>query len=433
MRLVVIGGGAAGMMFSVQYKKQNPNDEVIVLEKTQYVSWAGCPTPYYIADELDFSHVVLNEPETFINKGIDVRINNLVTEINMDSKYLIVNNEKLTYDKLILAVGARVRTELVKGYSNQENVFTLSHAKDAVKIKEYINKNKPKKAVVIGLGFIGIEMVEALQIKGMEVKVVEFQDEIFKVLPENIRQNIKEKLESKNIDIKLNSSVVDIQKDHVITNTGEKIDADLILISTGITPNVSFLNEQIKLKDGKIEVDNHFKTSRDNVYAIGDCVYNKYYGTNEDIYAPFGDVANKHGMLLARHLSDKKMKWSGVYRSFSSAFYDLKFAGVGLNLEEAIKKGYDADILTLRAQTENSGFASYRPVNMSIIYDKKEKIVLGAFASGYEAVAQFIDQISVVIYLKTPIEEFINMDFAYSPKNSTVWTPLLVLYRKVIK
>lgn len=439
MRIIVIGGGASGMMFSVQYKKQNPNDEVIVFEKTQYVSWAGCPTPYYIADELSFSHVVLNSKETFIEKGIDVRINSTVTKVDTKEKYVIVNNEKITYDKLVLAVGARTRTEFVKDYKeNLENIFKLDHAVDAVKIKEYIEKNNPKKGLIIGLGFIGIEMSETFLIKNIDTTVVEFNDKLLPVFNDGIREDINKKLDEKKVKILLNTTVKDLVIENnkvkkAILSNGNEIETDIVLVSTGINPNISFLDNQIETKEGKIVVDNFFKTNLDDVYAVGDAVYNKFIGSNNDIYAPFGDVANKHGMLLARHLSNKPTKWQGVLRSFSSSFFDLKFAGTGLTLEEALKLGYNAKSLDLRAQTENSGFASYKPIKMLIIYDEDRKVVLGAFACGYEAVAQFIDQIAIVIYLQTPIEEFIYMDFAYSPKNSTVWTPLLVLYRKVIK
>ena len=172
MKIAVIGGGAAGMMFSTQYKKANPNDEVFVFEKSQYVAWAGCPTPYYIADELSFNDVVLGTPEDFIKRGVNVKTLHKVTDIDFKNKTLNIEgndiNGTFEYDKLVIAVGAKSFVPNINGYSeNLENVFTLSHAEHAIKIKEYINNNKDKlkKAVVVGAGFIGLETAEAFNIK----------------------------------------------------------------------------------------------------------------------------------------------------------------------------------------------------------------------------------------------------------------------------
>ena len=214
MKIAVIGGGAAGMMFSTQYKKANPNDEVFVFEKSQYVAWAGCPTPYYIADELSFNDVVLGTPEDFIKRGVNVKILHKVTDIDFKNKTLNIEGNDINgifeYDKLIIAVGAKSFVPNIKGYSeNLENVFTLSHAEHAIKIKEYINNNKDKlkKAVVVGAGFIGLETAEAFNIKNLEVTVVEKADRIFPTISENLKSEIYESFEKHGITLKLNSGV----------------------------------------------------------------------------------------------------------------------------------------------------------------------------------------------------------------------------------
>ena len=162
-------------------------------------------------------------------------------------------------------------------------------------------------------------------------------------------------------------------------------------------------------------------------------MYNKYKGENMYIYSPFGDVANKHGIILARNLSKLETSWNGTMGSYASSYFDVKFAGTGLSLEKAIELGYDAQAIEMVAQTKNSGFKDFKPIKIQVVYDKTKKIVLGGVGVGFDSVAQFIDQISIVAYNKMPIEEFINIDFCYSPTNSSVWNPLLVIYRKVIK
>ena len=223
MKIAVIGGGAAGMMFSTQYKKANPNDEVFVFEKSQYVAWAGCPTPYYIADELSFNDVVLGTPEDFIKRGVNVKTLHKVTDIDFKNKTLNIEGNEINgifeYDKLVIAVGAKSFVPNIKGYSeNLENVFTLSHAEHAVKIKEYINENKDKikKAVVVGAGFIGLETAEAFNRKGMEVTIVEKSDKIFPTVSESLKSGIYESIEKHGIALKLNSGVNEIVSENNI-------------------------------------------------------------------------------------------------------------------------------------------------------------------------------------------------------------------------
>ncbi|WP_064580183.1 FAD-dependent oxidoreductase [Streptobacillus moniliformis] len=428
MRIVVIGGGAAGMMFSTQYKKMNPNDEIILFEKTPYVSWAGCPSPYYIANELPLKKVIGSPSDSFINKGIDVRINTKVSEINFDEKHVIVNNEKVTYDKLVLAIGAKSTLDIKK-----DRYFSISHATDAIEIKNFIENKKPKKALILGLGFIGLEMVEALLLNNINVTVVEKANDVFNILPLEYRNILKEKIKNKNVELILGNGVKEFNEENVILENNEKIDFDMLIISTGITTKTEILGDKIELLNNKIIVDNNFKTNIEDVYAIGDAILNKNIITNEYTYAPFGDVANKHGMMLAKLLSSKKSEFIGVTNTYATSFFDLKIAGTGLTEDVAISKGYNVGKVNMEVLTKNSGFKDSVPGSAEIIYDKDTNTVLGATMIGNEAVAQFIDQIAIVIRFRIKIDDLISVDFAYSPTNASVWNPLLVLYRKVIK
>lgn len=445
MKIIVIGGGAAGMMFSTQYKKANPEDEVILFEKSPYVAWAGCPTPYFIADELKKSDVLHGTPEDFINRGINVKIHHEVTEINFENKTVTVKGDDINgiifYDKLVIAVGAKSFVPNITGYSNNlENVFTLSHAEHAFKIKDFLTENKSrlKNAIVVGAGFIGLEMAESFRKNGLNVTLIEKANQIFPNVSENLKKRIYKEVENNDVILKLNSEVMEIISDNnlaksVKLNTGELLDFDIALFSIGITPNIDFLPQELKTDSGKIIVNDKFETNIKDVYAIGDCIFNKYYKTGRNLYTPFGDVANKHGIFLAKHLSGKNVSWKGVIRSFATSFYDVKLAQTGLSLEEALELGYNADVVSMKAMYKNSGFEDSVPASAEIIYDKDKKTVLGGAMVGKEAVAQFVDQMAIVIALETPIEKFIEIDFAYSPTNASVWNPLLVTYRKVIK
>lgn len=445
VKIAVIGGGAAGMMFSTQYKKANPNDDVYLFEKSPYVAWAGCPTPYFIADELTVKDVVLGSAEDFIKRGVNVKINHEVKYVDFTNKTLNVEGNEIngifSYDKLVIAVGGKSFIPNIQGYSKDiKNIFTLSHAQDAFKIKDYLteNKNTLKNALIIGAGFIGLEMAEAFKKYGLNVTIVEKANEIFPIVSENIKKDIISEINNQNINLKLNSGVMEIISEDnkgkaVKLDNGEEISFDIALFSIGITPNIDFISDKLETAQGKIVVNEKFETNLPNVYAIGDAVYNKFYKSDRNLYAPFGDVANKHGMLLAKHLSGKDINWKGLLRSFATSFYDIKLAQTGLTLQEALDLGYNAEKVEMKALYKNSGFEDSIPGKTEIIYDKDRKVVLGGAMSGYQGVAQFVDQMAIVITLETPIEKFIEIDFAYSPTNSSVWNPLLVLYRKVVK
>ncbi len=445
MKIVVIGGGAAGMMFSTQYKKANSNDEVFLFEKSSYVAWAGCPTPYFIADELKKSDVLHGTPEDFIKRGVNVKIHHKVTGIDFQNKTLNVEGEEINgifgYDKLVIAVGAKSFIPNISGYSKDlTNVFTLSHAEEAFKIKDYLteNKDKLKKAVVVGAGFIGLETAEAFNKKGLNVTIIEKSGEILPSFSEKLKAGVYKEIENRGISLKLNAGVTEIVSQNgkasaVKLDNGEIIDFDIALFSIGITPNIDFIPKNLKTDQGKIVVNDKFETNLPDVYAIGDCVFNKFYKTDRNLYAPFGDVANKHGMMLAKYLSGKNISWKGLLRSFATSFYDIKLAQTGLTLKEALDLGYNADIVEMHAMYKNSGFEDSIPGKVEVVYDKDKKVLLGGSMVGAQAVAQFIDQIAIVTTLETPIEKFIEIDFAYSPTNASVWNPLLVVYRKVIK
>ena len=445
MKIVVIGGGAAGMMFSTQYKKANPDDEVFLFEKSSYVAWAGCPTPYFIADELKKSDVLHGTPEDFIKRGVNVKIHHKVTGIDFQNKTLNVEGEEINgifgYDKLVIAVGAKSFIPNISGYSKDlTNVFTLSHAEEAFKIKDYLteNKDKLKKAVVVGAGFIGLETAEAFNKKGLNVTIIEKSGEILPSFSEKLKAGVYKEIENRGISLKLNAGVTEIvsqdgKASAVKLDNGEIIDFDIALFSIGITPNIDFIPKNLKTDQGKIVVNDKFETNLPDVYAIGDCIFNKFYKTDRNLYAPFGDVANKHGMMLAKYLSGKNISWKGLLRSFATSFYDIKLAQTGLTLKEALDLGYNADVVEMHAMYKNSGFEDSIPGKVEVVYDKDKKVLLGGSMAGAQAVAQFIDQIAIVTTLETPIEKFIEIDFAYSPTNASVWNPLLVVYRKVIK
>lgn len=444
-KIIIIGGGAGGMTTASQLNKLMPDSEIKVFEKGPYVSWAGCPTPYFISGELEFKSVVHYSPDFFKERGIEIYENHLVEVIDFENKTIEVKGDKIKgiveYDQLVLSLGGKPIIPEFKGYNpDLEGLFRLSHVKDAESIKAYLDKNSPKKAVVIGGGFIGLEMAEAFATNGLEVELVEIQKNIFGKFPDFIGESILNKASEKNIKINLGNGLKEILSENgkvtgIILNDGTEVEADIILMSIGIKPNLDLLYKSgFHFDEGnRIYVDEYMKTYMEDVYAVGDMIYNKNKLTGKMVYAPYGDVADKHGIVAARHISNSNsaLKWKGVSGSFATSFFDVKIAGSGMTLAEGLEAGYEAKSVQVRAMPKIGGFGE-KGVKIEVVYDNKSMVVLGAFGVGKEAVAQFIDQFSIVITMKTPIKDFFNIDFPYSPTNASVWNPLTAVYRKVI-
>ena len=443
--IIIIGGGAGGMTLAAQLIKTMPQNRIMLFDKGPYVSWAGCPTPYYIAGQLSFKSVVHFSPDFFREKGIEIYENHLVHKINFKEKTIEVLGDKIEdtipYDELILSIGGTPIIPNFTGYSPDiEGLFRLNHATDAKTIKEYIEEKSPKKAIVIGGGFIGIEMAEAFYENNIDVELIELQNRLMPKLPEDISLEILNRLQEKTIKVKLNSELVEIISEDkkiksIRLSDGEIIETDLLLLSIGIKPNISLLSESnFEFEaNNRVYVNEYLETYIPNVYALGDLIFNKHKLTNAMVYAPYGDVADKQAIVLSKVLNgDKSLKWKGVSGSFATSIFDLKIAGTGLNLEEAKELYLNIKTTNLRAMPRISGFGE-KGVKIDVIYDDDKKIILGAFATGKEAVAQFIDSFSIAITHKIPIDELFNIDFPYSPTNSSVWNPLVALYRKVYK
>jgi len=444
-RIVIVGGGAGGMTTATQVKKRMPDAEVVVFEKTQYVSWAGCPTPYYIANELPQKSVLHQTAEYFTNeRGISTYINHSVERIDFEKNEIIVSGDEINgnykYDELVLSVGNNSFIPPVKGYSEEvEGVFKLSHVTDAFKIKKYIDEKKPAKGVIIGGGFIGVEMAETFQKRGIKTDLVEMESEILPKFDFNLKKSIIKKAKEKEINFNLGKYVVEIKKENnkvksIVLNTGEEIETNIILMSVGVRPNLEILNNSnYELKDNILRVNDYLQMNYKNVYAIGDMIFTKNKLTGEEVYAPFGDVADKQAIIVAKNIAGQKRKYKGVMGTFASSFYDIKIAKTGFSINEAKKAGFEAKSITVSGITKALSFKEKGGGKMEIVYDVKLKKILGAAMVGNEAIAQFIDQVAIVISNDLSLEDIFDVDYAYSPTNSSVWNPLLTAYRKLIE
>ncbi len=442
-KVIVVGGGAGGMTSATQIKRKDPSKKVMVFDKGNYVSWAGCPTPYYIAGKLPEKSVIHYTPEYFReNRKIDVFIRHEVKEILFKEKRVYVEGDNLNgwidYDYLVLAPGGKPFIPPMNGIE-KEGVFKLSHVEDAFSIKEYLNKENPKNAVIVGGGAIGLEMAEAFSDLGIKVTIIERLPVILPFLKDKQRDYILDTLKSHGVKLLTDDTVLDILGDEKVkgvrTEKGENIDADILLVSIGVRPNTEFLKSSgFELSErGAIDVDEHMMTYIENVYAAGDSVLVKHMLTGKKVLAPLGDVADKEGLVVGANIAGFDMIFPGIVGTAITKVFEWEVARTGLTLDEAKKAGYEnAKEVIVKGYHKNPGFG-VRGTTFNVVFDDKEGLFLGAFAVGESCVAQFIDTFATFISLKIPIDKAFSVDYAYCPATSTVWNPLLAAYRKITK
>ena len=445
-RIVVIGGGAAGMTFSSQVNKLMGKEiEHYVIERSPYVAWAGCPTPYYLSGRLPESALIHGSVEDFKKRGINILTNTEATDIDVKSKIVKIKKEnittELTYDILVLATGAKPILGPFAEFLKYDGVFKLTHVVDAYKIKAYLDEFKPKKAGIIGAGFIGMEIAENFKELGIEVDVFEKQDKIFPFLTESVRSDLQKLLESNGINIHLSTEIKDIKIENnriksVVDDKDNVYDIDILIIAMGVSANSDLAKKigvEIGYKDGII-VDHKFRTNIDSIYAIGDAILVRHLLTKKLIHAPFGDVADKQGLILSKIIKGEDISYRGVIGTAGTAFFGTQVVTTGLNLDGAKREGYEnIERVVVKGFTRNSKFEGTTPIKFEVIYDRDSDTIIGVSAIGKEAVAQFVDQFAILIINRIPVSEFIHLDFAYAPTISTVWTPILAVYRKIKK
>lgn len=318
MKIVIIGGVAGGMSAATRLRRLNEQAEIIVLEKGPYVSFANCGLPYYVAGEIENrSDLLVQTPEQLKARfRLDVRPNSEAIKIDTEGKEIVVASESdtytLVYDKLILSPGAKPFIPPIKGLEMAKNSFTLRNVPDVDEVMTYIESHNPKKAVIIGAGFIGLEMAESLVNRGIHVTIVEKAPHVLPTIDEEMAAFITKELSKNQINVITGTSVIGIENDgrSVIIENGAKIETDFILLSVGVQPESRLAVDsgiQTGLRGG-IVVDDNYQTSAKDVYAVGDAILVKQYSTQKDTLISLASPANRQGRQVADILSGLKEK-----------------------------------------------------------------------------------------------------------------------------
>ncbi len=433
MKVVVIGGGAAGMSAASRIKALQPSWDVKVFEETSFVSHAPCGIPYFIEGIIEStSKLMYYSPQFFREKrGIDVHINAKV--VGAGEGYVVVEENgketKYEWDKLVIATGALPKVPPIDGVE-LEGVFTVRHPAEADKLK--LASQKAENIVIIGAGYVGVEMAEAFAAQKKNVTVIEFLDKPLPNLDNEITDIVKKEMENK-VTLKLSEKVQAIEgKDKVekvVTDKGE-YKADLVLIATGVKPNTK-IAEQVGCKIGEtgaIWTDSRMQTSVENVYAAGDCAETVHMVSGKRVWIPLAPPGNKMGYVAGANAAGANIEFPGVLGTQFTKFFDLEIAATGLTEKAAVKEGYDVKTAFIHAKTRVHYYPGGKDLWLKVVADKKTNRILGAQAVGSEAVMR-INIFAAMIQGGFTTRDVFFADLGYAPPFTPIWDPVVVSAR----
>jgi len=448
-RFVVIGGVAAGMSAAGAVKRGEPATDVIVLEKGDFISYGACSLPYYISGVLDdYGQLIAVTPEQAKEeRGINVWLRHEAMAIYPAKHTVSVLDRSsgvektIPYDALMIATGGIPISPPIPGIDlpNVFQVRTLSHG---IKIKQYIAKHAPQKAVIVGGGYIGLEMAEACQRLGMEVTILEKFGNVMGTMGTEITSIIEQELQDQGIQLTKNVDIdsfeaVDGTCKYVMAN-GERyrFETDLVIIAIGVRPRVDLARGAgIETGEtGAIAVDETLRTNIEDIYAGGDCVEVPHLVSGVNAYIPLGTTANKHGRIAGRNIVNPGCcQFSGVVGTAVTKVCNLQVARTGLTLMEARRFGFEAVTATITANSRASAYPGVEKITVTLVVDKSTKRVLGAEMAGKDGVAKRIDVIASALQNHMTVEALSQLDLSYAPPFAPVWDPILVAANVALK
>lgn len=427
-KIVIVGGVAAGATAAAKARRISANAEITLLEGGPDISFANCGLPYYIGGDIKSrSKLILQSPESFNEQyNVDVHINTVVDKVDSSNK--IVNTidaktgEKKTfeYTKLILAQGGRPIKPNLPG-ANQNHVFTLWTLEDMDKIDNFIKNQEPQTAVVVGGGFIGLEMVEALVKRGIKVSVVEMMPHVMAIMEAETAGFIESELHAYGVGVQTSTGITEIYSNSVKLDNGKTLDADMVLLSTGVRPTIQLAKDAgLALGEaGGLLVNSKLETSVNDIYAAGDMVEIEHRVNNKKVRIPLAGPANRQGRIAAENALGGNHEYKGALGTSVVRVFEAVAGTTGLSLKQAKKLGYNADAVVVHKEHHTAYYPGAENVTVMLIFDKKTGIIMGGQTAGYKGADKRLDVIATAAASKLTIYELADIDFAYSPPIGT--------------
>lgn len=432
MKVVVLGGVAAGTKVAAKLKRENRDNEVVIYTKEKEISYAGCGLPYYIGGAIENREsLVVNTPQKYSSlTGVEVKTEMEAVSVDKDNKTVsFKNGESVSYDKLIIATGASPIRPEVDGV-DKEGVFTLRSVDDAVAIRSYAES--VKKAVVVGASFIGLEVAENLKAKGLDVTIVDMASQILPGLFDpDMALYAKKEIQKTGIKIVLGAkleAIIGGEKAEGVKTSVGSISGDMVVLALGVKPNTAFVsNLGLEMEKGAIVVDDKMSTNIDSVYAVGDCALVKNMITGKRQYSAMGSTANITGRILAKAISGEDATYKGCLgTAVIKASGTLNLGRTGLTMDKAKEEGYDPECVSVVLDDKPGYYPGSGNFVIKLIADRRDMKLLGVQVAGKGNVDKIVDSVVVGLNLGAKLSDFDSLDFSYAPPFSTALNPLQV-------
>ncbi len=437
MKVVIIGGVAGGATAAARLRRLDEQAEIVVFERSGYVSYANCGLPYYIGGVIeDPEALTLQTPESFFDRfRVDMRVRHEVTALHPDKKSVSVKNLETgeefeeVYDKLILSPGAKPTQPRLPGVG-LEKLFTLRTVEDTFRIKDYINTHHPKSAVLAGGGFISLELAENLRELGMEVTIVQRPKQLMNPFDPDMAAFIHGEVQQHGIRLALGHTVEGFAEQDggvdVLLKDASPLHADMVVLAIGVTPDTALAKEaglELGLK-GSIVVNDRMETSVPDIYAVGDAVQVKHFVTGQDAVISLAGPANKQGRIAADNICGGDSRHQGSQGSSVIKVFDLTAAATGVNETNAKKAGLDVDTVVLSPMSHAGYYPGGKLMTMKVVFERETCRLLGAQIVGYEGVDKRIDVLATAIRAGLTAIQLKDLDLAYAPPYSSAKDPV---------
>lgn len=437
MKIVIVGGVAGGATTAARIRRLDEQAEIIIFERSGYISYANCGLPYYIGDVItDSEELTLQTPEGFNSRfRVDVKVHHEVIDIHPEIKKVSVMNLKSgevfqeNYDKLVLSPGAKPAQPRMSGIGI-DKLFTLRTVEDTFRIKEYINKNHPKSVVLAGGGFIGLEMAENLRELGMDVTIVQSSKQLMTPFDFDMASIIHSKMRKHGIKLKLGYTVDGFEEKHggvdVLLKNSPSIHADMVVLAIGVIPDTALAKKAgLKLGiKGSIVVNDRMETSVPDIYAAGDAVQVKHYVTGNDMLISLAGPANKQGRIIADNICGGDSRYLGSQGSSVIKIFDMTAATTGINESHAREAGLNVDTVILSPMSHAGYYPNGKVMTVKVVFEKKTYRLLGAQIIGYDGVDKRIDVLATAIHTGMKATQLKDLDLAYAPPYSSAKDPV---------
>lgn len=434
MKVVVVGGSAAGMSFAAKYKRNQPSDEVIVLDKRDYISFGACGLPYFAGGMFDDTERMISRtPEQAIKSGLDVRVETEMVALDRAEKQITIRQQgeesTIDYDMLVIATGARPIVPPF-GDFNPEHVYTLTSMEDGLAVKEALQDSSKQRVCVIGGGFIGLEVFDAAHLLNKHVTIIEREQHVMsrQFSPEMI-EAVEGAICESGAELKTGCSVSAIrdaeQGGYIVETDNGNVEADVVILSLGFKPNTESF-ELPKAVNGALLVDEFGATEDAHIYAVGDCAVVHHMALEKSVYLPLATTANKQARMMADKLAGKDTYMTGFLGSSCLKVLDYELACTGVSELLAKEHGLDVKVSTISDKNQTDYYPGQEDIKVKLVYHPQTNVLLGGEIVGKKGAVGRINALAVAITAKMTTQQLGYMDFCYAPPFARTWDALNV-------